>query len=86
MDLSLEAEESKRPPVLLIIILIVGFPMNRSCVMHGVCLSADGLAPPFFAQMGPSVLDSNVFLKNSGSGIKWESLEEVESHPTVVLS
>ena len=49
-------------------------------------LLADGLAPPFFAQMGPSVLDNNVFLKNIGSGIKWETLEEIESNPTVGLS
>jgi hypothetical protein len=49
-------------------------------------LWADGLVPPFFAQMGPSVLDTNVFLKNVGSGIKWESLEELEYHLKVVPS
>ena len=35
---------------------------------------SEGLSPPFYAQMGPSVLDENVILKNTGSGISWESL------------
>jgi hypothetical protein len=35
--------------------------------------------------MGPSVLDNNVILKNVGSGIKWESLEEIESATSVGL-
>jgi hypothetical protein len=43
---------------------------------------ADGLVPPFYAQIGPSILDANIFLKNTGSGIKWESLAEV-SDPLV---
>ena len=75
-DLSSEAEGSKKLPVSYYIhskqfpIILVLYTVFRSC--------ADGLAPPFFAQMGPSVLDNNVFLKNVGSGIKWESLEEQE--------
>ena len=45
---------------------------------RGIEKAPDGLAPPFFAQMGPSVVDSSVFLKNVGSGIKWDSLTEID--------